>query len=132
MIEVQIARLELLAAVLAAVAVAVEDVLPCESHLVPGQAIEIHQQDDARNADAQRRRDDGILVGLGRDVHPVLPVVRRVIGGHGAHMPLVEQTERLADRGDLDGLKQAIENENVGVKHCWRRPRGAGSLPGGP
>src|SRR5207249_11217071 len=26
-------------------------------------------------------------------------------------------------------LKQAIENENVGVKHCWRRRRGAGSLP---
>ena len=37
----------------------------------------------------------------------------RVVGQHGADVPLVEERERLADGGDLDRLKDAIQDENV-------------------
>src|SRR5258705_9019865 len=54
MIEIQVLAVELSAAILAGVAVALENVVPRELHFLLGHAVEQHQQDHARNATSER------------------------------------------------------------------------------
>ena len=64
-VQVQLGGGEPAAAVLAAVLVAEEDVLAREADLVPGQAIEMKQQDHPRNPHPERGGRQELLVGLG-------------------------------------------------------------------
>jgi len=63
-VEVQVLPVERLAAVLAGVFVALEDVVPGELHFLARQTVEHSEHDDARHAEAERDAAHGLGVGL--------------------------------------------------------------------
>ena len=75
MIEIDLSLWKDLPAVLATVAVAVEDVAPRESHFPRGQTIVAHQLDHLGDPDGARRSADHLVLGPGRQITPVLEVV---------------------------------------------------------
>src|SRR5258708_4056118 len=116
-VERELRGRELPSAELAAVLVAKVDVATREFHLLARKAIEGQELDDVWNEDVTAGRDDGVVVRLDRDVHPVLEVVGAILGVDGAHLSLVEQGEGAADGRNLYRLKDAIQNQNVTVEH---------------
>ena len=81
-IQVQVFAIKQMAAVLAGVAVAVEDVVARELHLLFWHVVIREQQDDAREADAKRDRVDGFWM-------------RRLLG-------------EVVPRGKVVGLKRTV------------------------
>ena len=63
-VQVQILAVENVTAILASVAISLEDVVPGEFDFLLGQAIENHQQDDARNANSERDGVDALRMGF--------------------------------------------------------------------
>ena len=59
MVEIQILAFKNVAAVLAGIAVALEDVVACEFDLLFRQPVKHQQQDDARHADFEGNGGDG-------------------------------------------------------------------------
>lgn len=65
-----------MAAVLAGIAIALEDVVPRELDLLAGESIEEEEQDDSRDTDAKRDRAD--MRFSGRSLGDVLPFLEAV------------------------------------------------------
>jgi len=58
-----------------------------------------------------------VVARLHRDVHPVLEVVRPVLGVDRANLSLVQERQRASYGRDLYGLKDAIQNQDMTVEH---------------
>src|SRR5713101_942292 len=117
MVERQLGRRKLPAAVLAAVAVAKIDVAARKLHFLARKSIEGQELNDVRDQDLPMRRRDVMIGGLNGDIHPVLEVVRPVLGIDSSNVALVKQDQRTAYRGDLHGLKNPVENQYVPIEH---------------
>src|SRR5207245_10740494 len=83
----------------------------------PRQTIKGEELDDVRDEDLAVRRADVVVVGLDRDVHPILEVVGPVLRIDRANVSLVEEDQRPPDGGDLHRLEYPIETEYVSVEH---------------
>ena len=127
-VEVQVAPIEGLAAVLAGVPVALEEVVPGELDLLLGETVEAHQQDHPGHPDPERHRTHrslGVRRGPGQ-VAPLLEVEGPIIAvAHPEHhlgVPLEEKRQRPADRADVDRLPQPVEDEDLiaeDAAHRW-------------
>ena len=104
---------ELVPAVLAAVAVAQVDVVARELHVLPRQPVEVLQRDDARHPDRHGRRQHDLVLRLHGDVAPVLELVGRVVRQDRLDVPLVEEGKGLPHGRHLDGLEDAIQDEDL-------------------
>ena len=131
-IEIQVLPVEMLAAILAGILVALEDVVPRELHLLPRHPVEQHQHDDARHADLEGDRVDHFVVRLAvGKVAPALEVVRLeivcAVGIDDLRMARAKERESPADRADIDRLPETVQNEDLAVEHNGRTaPAGAG------
>src|SRR5438132_14255911 len=101
MIERQLGRRKLPAAVLAAIAVAQINVAARELHFLTWKPIEGQKLDDMRDQDLAVRRRDVVIGGLDWDVHPVLEIVRAILGIDGPDVTLARADQRAANRGAL-------------------------------
>ena len=116
-VEIEIAPVEVLGAVLTGVAVALEDIVPGEFHFLVRQPVEEQQQDYARDSDVKRDRSDDVLAVVAvRKVAPLMEIKRLKITGifdHDFRMPHVQQHKRALDRADVDRLPKAVEHEHI-------------------
>jgi hypothetical protein len=122
-VERQLGRRELVAAVLTAIPVAQVDVVARKLHVLTRQPVEALQSHDSRNADRHRRRHHDFVLGLNGNVAPVLELVGRVVGEDGADVTLVEEREGLPHGRHVDRLEDAVEDENLRVEH-WLTENG--------
>ncbi len=117
-IERERRRREALSAVLTARAVTRIDVVAGELHVVPGRAVTGEELDDAGDLeDRTGRPDDVEVLGLDRDIAPLLPPVRREVGQDGSHVPLVEKGEPASRVREGEGGKRPVQHENRRVEH---------------
>jgi len=63
------------------------------------------------------KRGDVVIIGLDRDVHPVLEVVGPILGIDGPDVPFVKQDQRAANRSDLHRLENPVQNQYVAIEH---------------
>ena len=70
MVDVQVGSLEVVAAVLAGVFIALEDIVSRELHFLFRQSVEEAEDDDARNADPQRDGLKHLRFGIGEGEMP--------------------------------------------------------------
>ena len=112
-VEVQVALVEDLPAVLAGVLVALEDVRPCELHFFLRQPVEEHQHDDPRDANLEGDGVDHFLLGLAMgEIAPALEVVRpeivRTIRENDLRVPLAYERKRPPHCADVDRLPESV------------------------
>src|SRR6266702_6593897 len=108
-IQIEVFAIVFLAAVLAGVAVALEDVVAGELHFLLGHAVKEHEQDYARNADAKGDGADALRMGvLAGEVMPLVEIegLERAVAAAPDHLrPAVEQKrERPSGRADVHRL----------------------------
>ena len=63
------------------------------------------------------RRRDVVIGGLDWDVHPVLEIVRAILGIDGPDVTFVKEDQRAANRRDLHRLEDPVENQYMPVEH---------------
>ena len=112
-IEIQVVPLKNLAAVLAGVLVALENIVPRKFHFLFRQPIEEEQHDHTRHPNLPRNRRDDFVIGRGGgEVAPTVEVMGQeivfVIGGNHVSMARVNERERAPRRADVDRLPEAI------------------------
>ena len=61
--------------------------------------------------------DDVDVLGLDRDVAPLLPPVRREVGKDGPHVPLVEEGEPASRVREGEGGERPVQDEDRRVEH---------------
>ena len=120
-VEVQILSLENLAAILAGVLVALENVVPRELHFLLRHPVIHEEQNDLRHADAERDRVDGFVVRrIGGDVAPFVEAegAERAVGivHHHLGLALKKKRERAAGGADIDRLPEPVQNQDMLVK----------------
>ena len=119
-IEIQVVPLKNLAAVLAGVLVALENIVPREFHFLFRQPIEEEQYDHTRHPNLPRNRRDDFVIGRGGgEVAPTVEVMGKeivfVIGGNHVSMSRIHQCKRAPRRADVDRLPEAIQHQNLTV-----------------
>ena len=124
-IKIQVALVENVAAVLAHVLVALEDVVPRELHFLPRHPVEKQQHDHTRHADLERDRMHHVLLRLARGkVAPALEVVREKIIPpiriHDLRVPLAQERKSPAHCADVNRLPESVQNKNLAVEHKTR------------
>jgi hypothetical protein len=112
-IQIQVLALENLAAVLAGVAVALENIVPRELDLLFGNPVEHHQQDHPRHADFEGDGGNGFPVRfLGGKITPLVETERLedalVIAQDDVGMPLEQQRESAPRGADIDRLPEPV------------------------
>jgi len=120
MIEIQVTALENLAAILAGIFVALENVVTRKLHFLFRKAIEKEQHDHARDANLPRNGRHHFVFWRGRGkIAPTLEIVRQKIVGFIRRDDLgvacINQSEGAPRRADVHRLPQAIEHQNVTV-----------------
>jgi hypothetical protein len=118
MIEIQIFALKNMAAVLAGVAVAFEDVVTREFDLLFRQPVKHHQQDDSRNPDFEGNGGDGFRVRL--LLGKIAPLVKTEclesavgIAEDNLGVPFKHKSQRASRRANVDRLPEAVEHQHV-------------------
>ena len=82
MIQIELASIENLAAVLAGILVALEDIVASKLYLLFREPIEHQQNDHARNTNLKRNSRDHLMVGRIRgQIAPAFEIVRQEIVG---------------------------------------------------
>ena len=117
-VEIQILAVKSLAAVLAHVVVALENIVPGELDLFFGQAVEHDQQDDAGHADFEGDGADAFRMRL--LLGKVLPLIEAE-GLEGAvlriqhHLGVAfkEQGEGASRGADINRLPQAVQDQHM-------------------
>ena len=109
MVEVEFAALKYLAAVLAGVLVALEDIVTSELNLLFRQPVEHHQQDHTRDANAERDSADAFWVWfLFRKVLPFAEIIslERTVARtkHSLGVTLEQQSKGTTGGTDVDRL----------------------------
>ena len=120
-VEVQVLAVKSLAAVLAGVVVALENVVPGEFDFLLGQPVEDRQQNDPRHANPEGNGVDAFRVGflLGK----ILPLVeieglkRAVLRAEDdLRVAFKEQRQGAAGGADIDRLPEAVEHQHMLVQ----------------
>src|SRR5664279_1926072 len=119
-IEREVRRGKALAAILAAVPVAHVDVVPREFHLVAGRALAGEKLNDTWHPDHEIRSRHDVVVGLDRDILPLVPGIRRVVGQDRAYVPFVEKRERPLDVRQRQGREAAVQDQHRRLEHGSR------------
>jgi len=114
-VEIQIAPIKSLAAILAHVLVALENIVPRKLHFFLRQPIEEEQHDYARHSNLPRnRRDHFVIWRSRREIAPTLEIVRQEIvcfvGRNNVRVAGVNQRERAPRRADVDRLPETIQH----------------------
>jgi hypothetical protein len=132
-IQIQVAFIEDLAAVLTGILVALEDVVPGKLHLFPRHAVEEHEHDHARHSDLERNGVHHLLFWrLDGEVAPALEVVREEVivpvGKDDLGVPRTEQREGAPDGADVEspatdgsGRGLAVEHRRAGLRKVARK-----------
>jgi hypothetical protein len=121
-IEIQILSIERLAAVLAHIFVALENVMPGELDFFLWQVVIDHQQNDARNADAERDGSDGFgMRFLLRKIMPFAETVglERAVGAveNRLGVALKKQGEGATSGADIYRLPQPVQDQHMLVEY---------------
>jgi hypothetical protein len=121
MIEIQLAALENLSAILAGVFVALENVMPRKFHFLLRQAIEKEKHDYTRDSNLPRNGGHHFVFrrGFGK-IEPAIEIVREEIilriGRNDLRVARIHEREGAPRRADIHRLPQAIQNQNLTVK----------------
>ena len=120
MIQIQIASIKDMPAILAGVVVALENVVPGELHFLLRQPIKKQKHNNARHADLPRDRRDHLVFGPGGGkIAPAIKVVCEkivlLIGWNDLGMTRVDQGEGTTRRADVHRLPEAVQDENLTI-----------------
>ena len=120
MIKIQVVALEDLAAVLAGVLVALENVVASELHFLFREPIEKEQHDYARHPNLPRNcRDDFVIGRGGGEVAPTVEVMDEeivfVVGGNNVSVARVNERERAPRRADVDRLPETVQHQYLTI-----------------
>ena len=119
-VEIEVAAVEMFSAILAGVAVALEDVVAGEFHLLARHPVEKHEHDDARHAEAEARGLHHVGIRFARtEVAPAFVIVGgkgTIVGVDDLRVSLAEKRERPAGGADVNRLPQPVEDEHWTIK----------------
>ena len=120
MIEIQLISLENIAAILAGVLVALENVVTRKLHFFLRETIKKEQHNHARDSDLPRNGRDHFVFWRGyRKIAPAFEIVRQKIAcfvrRDDVGMACIDQRKGAARRADVHRLPQAIEHQNLTV-----------------
>ncbi len=121
MIQIKIAPVKEMAAILAGVFVALEHIVAREFYLLFWEPIEHQQHNHPGNADLERNRCDHLMLGCGRrQIAPALEIVREkvvgVIGRNNLGVPRIDERKSPAGRADVYRLPKPVEHQNLTVQ----------------
>ncbi len=108
-----------LAAILAGVAIPLEDIVPGELDLLAGQAVEEHQEDHLGNADLQADGPHPVILLRARSLEPLIEVEGLELlrsGRHHLGVALIEQNEGPLGRAEVDRLPKPIQHQHAAVQ----------------
>jgi hypothetical protein len=117
-IEVQILAFKYLAAVLAGIAVPLENVVPREFDLLFRQTVEHQQQDDARHPNLEGNGGDGFRMGLLLgEIAPLMEAesLKSAFGirKNDLGMTFEDKSQRAPGGAYVNRLPEAVEHQNV-------------------
>jgi hypothetical protein len=120
-IEIQFTAIENLAAILARIFVALENIVSRELHFLLRQTIEEQKHDHARHANLPGNGLNHFVFRRGsREIEPAIEIVREKIilriGGNDLRVAGINKREGAPRRADIHRLPQAIQNQNLTVK----------------
>ena len=119
MIQIQIPPVFDLAAILAGVGVPFENILAGQLDLFFGNPVKKHEDNHTGNPDPKANGSQRILsLIVLTELPPTVEVegpkiIPRPIALHHLGMPHVQQAERPANRTDVDGLPEAVQDQNT-------------------
>jgi hypothetical protein len=120
-IQIKIAPIEHLAAVLAGVLIALEHVVAREFYLLFREPIENEQHNHSRNTDLERNRRDHLMLGrICGKTTPAFEIVRekvvRLIRGNNLSVPGIDERKGPTGRADVYRLPEPVEHQNLTVQ----------------
>ncbi|MDB6146337.1 MAG: hypothetical protein JWO45_1, partial [Spartobacteria bacterium] len=120
-IEVKLAAVENVTAILAGIFVALEDIVPGKLHFFLRQPVKKQKNNDAWHPNFPRDGSDNFLFrGGGREIAPAFEIMRQkiicIIRRHDVGVAGVNQRERATRRTDVDRLPKAVQDQNLTVK----------------
>src|SRR5579862_7299713 len=116
MVEVQLGAREALAAVLASIIVAREDVEAREAHMTLRHTLIGHQQQHARYADVSAHDSEALMMHLNRQVAPALEIEGAILLVDGLGDTLIEERKGALHRSDVNRQVGAIQNQDPAVQ----------------
>ena len=120
MIQIELAAIENLAAVLAGVLVALEHVVARKFHFLLWEPIENKKHNHTWNADLKRnRRDDFVGGRVCRQTAPAFEImcheIVRLIGRNNVSVTRINQREGATGGADIHRLPEPVEYQNLTV-----------------
>lgn len=121
MIQIKLAAVEELAAVLAGVLVSLKHVVPGEFYFLLRKPIEHKQHDHPRDPDLERDGGNHFMLGCVRgQIAPAFEIVRRKVGRvirrNNLGVARVYERKGAASRADVHGLPKPVEHQNLTVQ----------------
>lgn len=118
MIEIELAAVKKLAAVLAGVLVALKHVVPGKFHFLLWKPIEHEEHNHPRDTNLERNRCDDFVFGrVCRQIAPAFEIVRHeivpLIGRNNVGVTCIHQREGATRRADVNRLPQAVKYQNL-------------------
>jgi hypothetical protein len=119
MIQIQIPPVFDVATILAGVGVPLENILAGQLHLFFGNSVKKHEDNDPGNPDPEADGSQGILPLIVLTEFPPTvevegpEIIPRPVALHDLGVPHVQQAERPANRTDMDGLPETVQNQNT-------------------
>lgn len=119
MIQIQVPPVFDLAAILAGVGVPLENILPGQLDLFFGNPVKKHEDNDPGNPDPETDGSQGILpLIVLAEFPPAVEVegpkiIPRPVALHHLGVTHVQQAEGPANRTDVHGLPEAVQNQNT-------------------
>ena len=120
-IQIELAAIEEVAAVLTGVLVSLKDIVSGEFYFLLWKPIEHKQHDHARNPDLERDGRDQFMIGRVRgQIAPAFEIVRgkigRVIRRNNLGVPRVYERKGAASRADVHCLPKPVEHQHLTVQ----------------
>ena len=117
MIEIEIAAFKNLPAILAGIAVPLENVVPGEFDFLFRQPLEKQEDDNPRDANVHGNRPNHFRfrIGLGKIAPTEKIMGQKIVSlfrGNHLRVPLIKKSEGPADRAGVHRLPQAVKHEN--------------------
>jgi hypothetical protein len=121
MIQIKLAPIEQLAAILAGVLVAFENIVPSKLYFFFRESIEHKQHYYARDSDFERDGRNHFMLGRVRgQIAPAFEIVRRkivrVIRRNNLRVPCIYERKGAPSRADVHGLPEPVEYQNLTVQ----------------
>ena len=131
MIQIQLAAIEEMSAILAGVLIPLKYVVPGEFYFLFRKPIKNQQDDHPGNSDLERNGRDHFMLRRSRgEVAPAFEIVRRkivrIIRRHNLGMPGVYERKGAAGRADVHRLPEPVQHQNLTVQQrvqVWKGNR---------